>query len=61
MTNRLGGKAVEEMGSSVQGLCPIVGRKRHLKYDATDHVSGGANNPFGLAVQRGSVGAREPN
>jgi hypothetical protein len=61
VTHRLEGKAVEEIGSSVQGLCPIVGRKRRLKYDATYHVSGGANNPFGPTVLRGSVGARESN
>jgi hypothetical protein len=42
VTNRLGGKAVEEMGSGVQGLCPIVGMKRRLKEEAADHVSGGA-------------------
>jgi hypothetical protein len=58
VTHRLGGKAVKEIGSSIQGLCPITGRKRRLKEEA-DHVSGGANNPFGPAVLRGSVGTRE--
>lgn len=53
-----GGKIVEEMGSSVQGLCPIVGGKRCLKEEAIDHVVGGANNLFGPAVLGGSVGAR---
>jgi hypothetical protein len=31
VTHRLRGKAVEKMGSSVQGLCPIDGMKRRLK------------------------------
>ena len=43
-----GRKTVEEMGSSVQVLFPIAGRKSHMKKEATDHVSGDANNPFGL-------------
>jgi hypothetical protein len=37
---RLGGKAVEEMSSSVQILCPIAGMKRRLKEEVADHVSG---------------------
>jgi hypothetical protein len=59
VTHRLGGKVIDEMSSSVQGLGPIVGRKRCLKEEATDHVSGGASDPFGPTVLRGSVGARE--
>jgi hypothetical protein len=31
VTNRLRGEAVQNMGSSVQDLYPIEGRKRHLK------------------------------
>jgi hypothetical protein len=51
VTHCLGGKAVEEMGSSVQGLCPIAGGKRRLKEEATDH-GGGADNLFGSVVLR---------
>jgi hypothetical protein len=52
-------KAVEEMGSSIQGLCPVAGRERRLKEEATDHVGGGANDEFSLAVLGRGVGARE--
>jgi hypothetical protein len=43
------------MGSSVQGLCPVTGRERRLKEEATDHV--GANDAFDLAVLGRSVRA----
>jgi hypothetical protein len=59
VTRRLGGKVVEEMGTSVQDLCPIADRKRRLKKETTDHVGGGTDNPFCPTVLRGSVGARE--
>jgi hypothetical protein len=38
MIHRLGRKVVEEMGSSVQGLCPIAGTKGRLKEEATYHL-----------------------
>jgi hypothetical protein len=50
VTDHLGGKAVEVMSSSVQGLHPISGRKRRLKEKATDHVGSGANNVFDPTV-----------
>ena len=50
-------KAVEEMGSSIQGLCPVAGRERRLKEEATDHVGGVANDTFGLTVLGRSVRA----
>jgi hypothetical protein len=37
VTNRLKGKAVEEMGSSGQGLYPIASGERCLKEKATEH------------------------
>jgi hypothetical protein len=57
MFHRLGKKAVEDMGSNVQGLCLIASRERRMKEEAADHVCGGANNPYCLVVLR-SVGAR---
>jgi hypothetical protein len=47
------------MGSSVQGLFLIVGWKKCLKEEVADHVGGGLDNPFDLAILRGSVGTRE--
>jgi hypothetical protein len=58
VAHRLRGEAVEMCGG-VQGLCPVVGRKRHLKKEATNHVCGGANDAFGPAVLGRGVGARE--
>jgi hypothetical protein len=43
-------EAVGEVGGGMQGLCPVVGRERRLKEKAIDHVGGGANHAFGLAV-----------
>lgn len=57
--HRLRGKTVEKMSSSVYGIYPIAGKKRRLKEEAVDHVSGGANNPFVTTVLRGGLGARE--
>jgi hypothetical protein len=59
VVHRFRGKAVEEMGSSVQGLCPVAGRERRLKEEAVDHVGGGANDSFGPSVLGRSVRARE--
>jgi hypothetical protein len=59
VTHCLGGKAVEKMGSNIQGLYPLAHRKRCIKEEAIDHVIGGTDNPYGLAVLRGSVGAQE--
>jgi hypothetical protein len=47
------------MGSGVQGLCPVAGRERCLKEKATNHVGGGTNDAFRLAVLGRGVGARE--
>jgi hypothetical protein len=58
MANRLGGEAVE-MCDSIQRLHPIASGERCLEEKTTNHVGGGANHAFGLAVLR-SVGAREP-
>jgi hypothetical protein len=59
VNGHLGGNTVDEMSSSVQGVCPIAGRKRHLKKEASNHVSGGADNAFDPVVLRGSVGTQE--
>jgi hypothetical protein len=34
VAHRLRGKAVEEVGGSVQGLCPVAGRERRLEEKA---------------------------
>jgi hypothetical protein len=44
---------------SVQGICLIAGRKRHLKKEVVDHVSGGVNNALGPAVLRIVRGTRD--
>jgi hypothetical protein len=36
----LRGEVVEEMCGGVHGLCPIAGRERLLKKEATDHAAG---------------------
>ena len=59
MTVRLGGEAVDEMCSSVQGLHPITSRKRRLKEKATYHVGSGANDTFARTVLSIIVGIRE--
>ena len=56
---RLRGKTVEEVGGSMQGLCPVAGRERHLEEKAADHVGGGTNYTLGPAVLGGGIGARE--
>jgi hypothetical protein len=60
MGNRLGGKAVEEIGSCVQGLSRIAGGKRSLKEEATQHVGSGENHALGTTILRGGVRARHP-
>jgi hypothetical protein len=55
----LRGKTVQEVGGSVQGLCPVAGRERCLEEEAAEHISGGADHAFGSAVLCRSVGARE--
>jgi hypothetical protein len=57
VAHRLRGKAVEEMGGSVQGLCPVAGRERHLEEKAAEHIGGGAVHAFGSAVLCRGVGA----
>jgi hypothetical protein len=47
------------MGSGVQGLCPVAGRERRLKEEATNHVGGDVNDSFGPIVLGRSVRARE--
>jgi hypothetical protein len=59
VTHRLGGKAIENIGSNVHGLCPTTSGKRCLKEEAVNHGCGGVNSTFDSAVLRGSVGARE--
>jgi hypothetical protein len=53
------GESVEEMGSGVQGLCPVACRERRLKEEAADRVGGGVNDVFGPVVLGRSVRARE--
>jgi hypothetical protein len=59
VAHRLRGKAVEEMGGSVQGLCPVAGRERRLEEKAAEHIGGGVDHAFGSAVLCRGVGARE--
>jgi hypothetical protein len=59
VAHRLRGKTVEEVGDSVQGLCPVAGRERCLEEKATEHIGGGADHAFGAAVLCRGVGARE--
>ena len=59
MAHRLRGKTVEEVGGSVQGLCPVAGRERRLEEEAAEHIGGGADHAFGSAVLGRGVGARE--
>jgi hypothetical protein len=49
---RLRGKTVQEVGGSVQGLCPVAGRERRLEEEAAEHISGG-----GGGCARPAVGA----
>jgi hypothetical protein len=51
-------KAVEEVGGSAQGLCPVAGRERRLKEKATNHIGGGSNHALGPAVLSRGVGTR---
>jgi hypothetical protein len=44
VAHRLRGKTVEEVGGSVQGLCPVAGRERCLEEEAAEHISGGADH-----------------
>jgi hypothetical protein len=59
VAHRLRGEVVKEMGSGVQGLCPVVGRERRLKEEAADHVGSGANVAFDMNVLGRGVGAQE--
>jgi hypothetical protein len=59
VAHRLRGKAVEEMGGSMQGLFPVAGRERCLEEKAAEHGGGGADHAFGSAVLCRGVGARE--
>jgi hypothetical protein len=59
VAHRLQGKTVEEVGGSVQGLCPVAGRERCLEEKAAEHIGGGADHAFGSAVLCKGVGARE--
>jgi hypothetical protein len=47
-------KPIQEMSSSAQRIWLIAGKKRHLKEEVVDHVSGGVNYPVGPTV-RGKV------
>jgi hypothetical protein len=57
VAHRLRWKAVEEVCSGVQGLCPIAGRERRLKEKATDHIGGGSNHALGPTILSRGVGA----
>jgi hypothetical protein len=59
VAHRLRWEAVEGVGGSVQGLCPVAGRERRLEEKATNHISGGANHALAPAVLGRGVGARE--
>jgi hypothetical protein len=59
VAHRLRGEAVQGMCGGVQGLCPLADRERRLEEKATNHVGGGANDAFDLAVLRRGVGERE--
>jgi hypothetical protein len=59
VAHRLRGEAIQGMCGGVQGLCPLAGRERRLEEKATNHVGGGANDAFGLAILRRGVGERE--
>jgi hypothetical protein len=59
VAHRLRGEVVDEMCGGVQGLCPVAGRERRLKKEATDHVGGGVNDVFGPVVLGRGVGVRE--
>jgi hypothetical protein len=59
VANPLQWEAVEEVGGGVQSFCPAAGRERHLEEKAVDHIGGGTNHAFGLAVLGRGVGARE--
>jgi hypothetical protein len=50
VTHDLQGEVIEDMGSGVQGLCLVASRERHLKEEVADHVGGGADDAFGLAI-----------
>jgi hypothetical protein len=50
VAHRLRGKAVEEMGSGVQGLCLVAGRERRLKEETSNHIGGGADDALGSVV-----------
>jgi hypothetical protein len=52
-------KAVQVVCGGVQGLCPVAGRERRLDEKAVDHIGGGTNHVFGLAILERDVGARE--
>jgi hypothetical protein len=58
VAHHLRGEAVEMCGG-VQVLCPVAGRERRLKKEASNHVGGGANDAFDPAVLGRGVGARE--
>jgi hypothetical protein len=59
VSHRLGGKMVEKVCGGVQGLCPVAGGERRLEEKAADHIGGGANHAFGMAVLGRGVRARE--
>jgi hypothetical protein len=56
--NRLGGKTVEEVGGSGEGLSPLVSRKGSLKKQRAHAIVCRANHALSPTVQRRRVGAR---
>jgi hypothetical protein len=58
VAHRLQGKAVKEVGGSVQGLFPVGCRERRLEEKAMNHIGGGVNHVFGPVILGRGVGAR---
>jgi len=51
-----GGQAVEQVGGSVEALCPEANRKRGLEQKGALDIISGANHPLSLAILRGCIG-----
>jgi hypothetical protein len=56
--NRLGGQMVEEVGSSGEGLEPVVSRKGSLKEQRAHDIVRCVNHALSPAILRRRVGAR---
>ena len=51
-----GRKTVEQVGGSVEALCPEANRKRGLEQKGALDIISGANHPLSLAILRGCIG-----